>query len=376
MAIFGYNGSDPKLQAVIIQLRSRASKAETTQLRTLAQYEITNVQITPVTYDVRHVNHLQLVLTGRLVGMNNPENRAVMMNSAQEIHDTLPIDKDTYSLMVKGGLYDNPIGYERSLAQKLVSRQYYRSTQASFESLLIKDRTNLISIGDFAPNQAHYTRIFIGHDLALSRDLSAEPKTNIHASLTPALYDLAAHPVKEDAKIATIAQAREESRQLGVGADYQNQAGNQLNAPSPKSLSAMRVNQELDLNSASNNNFQEVQSATESSASASIRKRSNAASEVSATSSSVAIPKLKKVQVSSELSLSSVDNVDLNGLLAQLQSTADQTTTPGKPKSYRDDFADALQQQNDEARQKNNQKRARNERHEVQQQEHDDGLSF
>lgn len=337
MAIYGFSARDREHQAVLVALRSRATKNQIEAIDTLAQYQIVGVQIVPRQFDVEHVNPLQLVVKSRLLGMNNPDGLAVMMHNPTTNEDVYPIDKEHYIQMVKGGLYDNPIGYERSLANRLVNAQYFRSTKANFESLLIRDNENEVSLGDYSPNHDSYQRYYIGRDLVTSQNLAKEvtnKTTNFETVLQPTLKSLEKNPIKAETRVASLPTPEQAMAAADLAA---GQSKEKAKAATPKEpLAVVSAHDELDI--------KPDLSADETPDEARAAKRRKQSQAVQSVEQNQPKSSLAKVMTHDELDIKPEPDSAMMQLLNELNAQAAQEK-PSEASSFNDDFATALQEQ-------------------------------
>ena len=268
--LYGLDAGDLSLRSILLTLRAQADFVDSERFESVGEFSISKVSLKPQTYDIMRLNRWQLLVEGKLEGLNTKTGSSVLFpDSKSKIYDYYYLNADEFSQMVKQGLYDDFDGYVDELNTKLCGQHYFRSTKANFEKVLVRDEYNPLAIGKFDFSGVHYVNYYIGTNLDVTKNLNEEKQTNFTKVLSDSLNLIVAPQVDKQenksvvhAPVTDVARTNEPTVSLAPIAldnelelstssrtaetDMMNQSV--IDTEDTKGLEPVTVNDELGLN--------------------------------------------------------------------------------------------------------------------------------
>lgn len=334
MALYGFKQGSRTDQAAISSLLSQADELQTTELQTLSQYSIKQVDLAPNSLGADLPRQWALTMRTSLTGFNDEHQQAIYFADDQrplgDGYLTYQVTPELMQTMIQGGMYDNPRQYLDDLREQLVGKTFFRPSKISLTRVSVSDRHWNIAAGDQREHLDQSEKYLIGRDLEAYADVDVNKQRQWKSDLPQLLS-------KTGTALAEQAQLRQATP-----------ASAEMSAPSSAlpALSALTVDNEVAYSttapSASSVTPVEPQSsqASQSVTSQRVKQQSRAASlNTAVTQRQVPAP----APVASTPTPGSTLSMD--ELMAALSAASQNapTTRPAKSHAYVDDFATAKQ---------------------------------
>lgn len=202
MPKYGFKNSNKHDQLAISNVLSQADRVEQDSYPTLAQYEIKDVDLKPLTVSFNKPRQWALTVNTNLRGFNDKKGQAIYFNDEKaQVGDgyaAYPLKAEQLASMLKGGLYEAPTQYMQTLKDKLVGQQFYRQSRANLMTAHVYDSHLDVHVGDFKPQHTSDREYLIGRDLQAYTDFPKQlsKQTNFEQILGKSLDQLEKSPVK------------------------------------------------------------------------------------------------------------------------------------------------------------------------------------
>lgn len=331
MALYGFKQGSRTDQAAISSLMSQADELQTTELQTLSQYKIKQVDLAPSSLGADLPRQWALTMRTSLTGFNDEHQQAIYFADDQrplgDGYLTYQVTPELMQTMIQGGMYDNPRQYLDDLREQLVGKTFFRPSKISLTRVSVSDRHWNIAAGDQREHVDQSEKYLIGRDLEAYADVDVNKQRQWKSDL-PQLLSKTGTALAEQAQLRQATPASAEPS---------------MTSSALPALSALTVDNEVAYSTTApsvapvaSQSSQVSQSAT----SQRVKQQSRAASLNTAVTQQQAPAPAPVAPTPTPGSTLSMDEL-MAALSAASQNAP--TTRPAKSHAYVDDFATAKQ---------------------------------
>lgn len=333
MALYGFKQGSRTDQAAISSLLSQADELQTTELQTLSQYSIKQVDLAPSSLGADLPRQWALTMRTSLTGFNDEHQQAIYFADDQrplgDGYLTYQVTPELMQTMIQGGMYDNPRQYLDDLREQLVGKTFFRPSKISLTRVSVSDRHWNIAAGDQREHLDQSEKYLIGRDLEAYADVDVNKQRQWKSDL-PQLLSKTGMALAEQAQLrqATPASAEPSMTSSALPAlsalTVDNEVSYATTAPSAPSVTPVE-----------SQSSQASQSAT----SQRVKQQSRAASL------NTAVVQQQAPASATAPTPTPGSTLSMDELMAALSAASQNapTTRPAKSHAYVDDFATAKQ---------------------------------
>lgn len=329
MALYGFKQGSRTDQAAISSLMSQADELQTTELQTLSQYAIKQVDLAPSSLGADLPRQWALTMRTSLLGFNDEHQQAIYFADDQrplgDGYLTYQVTPELMQTMIQGGMYDNPRQYLDDLREQLVGKTFYRPSKVSLTRVSVSDRHWNIAAGDQREHLDQSEQYLIGRDLEAYADVDVNKQAQWQSDL-PQLLTKTGMTLAEQAQLRQATPASAETT---------------MTSSALPALSALTVDNEVAYSTTAPSVAPVAPQSSQASQSATsqrVKQQSRAASlNTAVTQQQAPAPAPAAPTPGSTLSM--------DELMAALSAASQNapTTRPAKSHAYVDDFATAKQ---------------------------------
>ena len=329
MALYGFKQGSRTDQAAISSLLSQADELQTTELQTLSQYSIKQVDLAPSSLGADLPRQWALTMRTSLTGFNDEHQQAIYFADDQrplgDGYLTYQVTPELMQTMIQGGMYDNPRQYLDDLREQLVGKTFFRPSKISLTRVSVSDRHWNIAAGDQREHVDQSEKYLIGRDLEAYADVDVNKQRQWKSDL-PQLLSKTGTALAEQAQLRQATPASAEPS---------------MTSSALPALSALTVDNEVAYSTTAPSvapvepqSSQVSQSAT----SQRVKQQSRAASLNTAVTQ-------QQAPAPASVAPTPGSTLSMDELMAALSAASQNapTTRPAKSHAYVDDFATAKQ---------------------------------